>query len=61
MSRLDDGWCTALDRDTMLCGIYKRRPTVCRDFPVGGDDCITERAAPPPKRVIVVGAGATRK
>ena len=44
MARLADGWCAALDRDTMLCGIYSRRPTICRDFPVGGSDCITERA-----------------
>ena len=40
MARLDDGWCAALDRDTMLCGIYERRPTVCRDYRVGGSDCI---------------------
>ncbi len=44
MARLDDGWCAALDRDTMLCGIYERRPTICRDFPVGESDCISERA-----------------
>jgi len=44
MARLDDGLCAALDRDTMLCGIYARRPTVCRDYPAGGDDCIGERS-----------------
>jgi len=44
MARLGDGWCAALDRDTMLCGIYERRPTVCRDFQLGGSDCIAERA-----------------
>jgi Fe-S-cluster containining protein len=44
MARLDDGWCAALDRDTMLCGIYVRRPTICSDYPVGGSDCIGERA-----------------
>ena len=44
MARLDDGWCAALDRDTMLCGIYERRPTVCRDYRVGGSDCIAERS-----------------
>lgn len=44
MARLDDGWCAALERDTMLCGIYERRPTICRDFEVGGSDCIAERS-----------------
>lgn len=44
MARSGDGWCAALDRHTMLCGIYERRPTVCRDFQLGGSDCITERA-----------------
>ena len=45
MARLDDGWCAALDRDTMLCTIYERRPSVCRDFEMGGSDCLTERAS----------------
>ena len=45
MARLDDGWCAALDRDTMLCRIYERRPTVCREFQMGGSDCIAERSA----------------
>jgi uncharacterized protein len=39
MRRLDDGWCTALDRDTMRCSIYALRPQVCRDFDMGGGDC----------------------
>lgn len=47
MARRDDGWCAALDRKTLLCGIYERRPTVCRDFQVGGSDCIAERARVP--------------
>lgn len=55
MRREDDGWCVALDRATMLCGIYARRPGVCRDYEMGGDDCLIERkslgtgepAAPP--------------
>ena len=46
MARLDDGWCAALERDTLLCGIYERRPAVCRDYPVGGGDCIAERSNP---------------
>ncbi len=44
MARSDDGWCAALDRNTMLCRIYEHRPTVCRDYQVGGDDCIAERS-----------------
>ena len=44
MARLDDGWCAALDRDTMLCGIYEQRPAVCRDYELGGNDCLLERS-----------------
>lgn len=43
MARLDDGWCAALDRATMLCTIYENRPLICREFAMGGDDCIAER------------------
>lgn len=39
MRRLEDGWCVALDRDTMRCSIYTRRPQICRDFEMGGADC----------------------
>jgi Fe-S-cluster containining protein len=44
MHRLDDGWCAALDRKTMKCTIYERRPGVCRDYPTGGSECIGERS-----------------
>jgi Fe-S-cluster containining protein len=44
MKRLDDGWCAALDRATMLCRIYAQRPTICRDYQVGGTDCLSERS-----------------
>lgn len=43
MARLDDGWCAALDRSTMRCRIYERRPTVCREFRLGASECLTER------------------
>jgi len=43
MARLDDGWCTALDRSTMLCKIYPRRPMVCREYQEGDSDCLVER------------------
>ena len=43
MARLDDGWCAALDRNTMLCTIYDKRPFICREFEMGGDECLAER------------------
>ncbi|WP_426415087.1 YkgJ family cysteine cluster protein [Aestuariirhabdus sp. LZHN29] len=45
MARLDDGWCAALDRDTMSCSIYTVRPQICRDFEMGSVDCQQERSA----------------
>ena len=45
MKRLDDGWCAAVDRVTMLCRICERRPEVCREFAVGESECLTERLA----------------
>ncbi|KKO50654.1 Fe-S oxidoreductase [Arsukibacterium sp. MJ3] len=44
MLRLDDGWCSALDRDTYRCTIYQQRPWVCREFATGSYECLTERA-----------------
>jgi Fe-S-cluster containining protein len=38
-----DGWCTALDRTTMRCTIYERRPLICRDFQTGDHDCLEQR------------------
>lgn len=43
MLRLDDGYCSALDRDTSMCTIYDNRPWVCREFEMGSYECITER------------------
>jgi uncharacterized protein len=43
MTRLADGWCAALDRATMLCRVYERRPAICRDYQVGDSDCVAER------------------
>jgi Fe-S-cluster containining protein len=43
MARQDDGWCAALERDTMRCRIYQRRPAICRDYEMGGSDCIAQR------------------
>jgi Fe-S-cluster containining protein len=44
MRRLDDGWCAALDRNTLLCSIYERRPFLCREYEMGGLACLEERA-----------------
>jgi Fe-S-cluster containining protein len=43
MARLDDGWCAALDRETMMCSIYELRPWICREFEMGGYECLEER------------------
>ncbi|MFT6408413.1 MAG: Fe-S-cluster containining protein [Arenicella sp.] len=40
MRRLDDGWCSALDRKTMMCSIYQSRPWLCREFEMGSKDCL---------------------
>lgn len=45
MRRLADGWCAALDRTTLRCGIYADRPLPCREFEMGGKDCLAVRAA----------------
>ena len=43
MAQLADGWCAALDRNTMLCTIYNRRPMICQDYQAGDSDCIKQR------------------
>ncbi len=43
MARLDDGWCSALSRTTMMCTIYEQRPLICREFEEGAPECIDER------------------
>lgn len=45
MARLDDGWCAALNRNSLQCRIYEKRPLVCREFEMGGSECIIERKA----------------
>jgi Fe-S-cluster containining protein len=44
MAQLSDGWCAALDRNTMLCKIYEQRPLICREFEMGSYECMAERA-----------------
>ena len=43
MARAADGWCAALDRRHMRCGIYEQRPGICRKFAMGGAYCRDER------------------
>ena len=43
MERLDDGWCAALNRDTLMRRIYEQRPLICREFAMGKDECVGER------------------
>jgi len=43
MTRFKDGWCAALDRSTMLCTIYERRPMICHDYQMGDSECVKER------------------
>jgi len=41
--KLADGWCAALDRQSMRCSIYEQRPQTCRKFAMGGAYCMDER------------------
>lgn len=43
MLRLEGGWCSALDRDTLMCSIYENRPWNCREFEMGSYDGRIER------------------
>ncbi|WP_158774275.1 YkgJ family cysteine cluster protein [Cobetia sp. L2A1] len=43
MRRLDDGWCAAVDRETLMCTIYDRRPMLCREYEMGSPECEDER------------------
>ena len=43
MLRLDDGWCSAIDRATFMCTIYDNRPWICREFEMGSYECRDER------------------
>ena len=43
MAKGDDGWCVALDRHSMRCTIYERRPQICAEFAMAGVYCRDER------------------
>lgn len=51
MHRLDDGWCVALDRQSMLCTIYEQRPLICREYQAGDHDCLEQRRELPLRRL----------
>ncbi len=51
LARLDDGWCIALNRDTLMCKIYENRPLVCREFEMGSTECMVEQKAWLPARL----------
>lgn len=36
----DDLACIWLDQSTMKCKHYEHRPSICRDFQVGSDECL---------------------
>ena len=44
MAHGEDGWCVAMDRTHMNCGIYENRPAVGRRFVMGGPYCKAIRA-----------------
>lgn len=55
MLRLDDGWCAALDRDSMRCSIYELRPLICREFELGKRTA-SANAGASPRRIAEPGA-----
>jgi uncharacterized cysteine cluster protein YcgN (CxxCxxCC family) len=36
-------FCKQFDCETFKCKIYNERPSVCRDYPVGGQECLSKR------------------
>lgn len=58
-----DGCCQALKQGpngTCMCKIYARRPTVCREFERGSEDCLGILQAHAAKRDEASGPGASR-
>ncbi len=43
MKQASNGYCIALNPQTMLCTIYERRPFLCREYQAGDFDCMVER------------------
>lgn len=39
-----DGPCFWLDLETKRCKHYEHRPDICRDFDMGGEDCLRIRS-----------------
>ncbi|WP_127716807.1 YkgJ family cysteine cluster protein [Halobacteriovorax sp. HLS] len=43
MKQAKNGYCIALNTETMLCTIYEQRPFLCREYQAGDYDCMIER------------------
>lgn len=43
MARDEEGWCLAIDGARMCCSIYASRPGICREFAMGGGQCVEVR------------------
>lgn len=59
----DDGLCHYLDRDTHRCGIYEKRPAICRTYSCEGDDRIWsnfDRLIPADRLLVNVGAEVSK-
>lgn len=44
--------CFWMDRGTRKCRHYEDRPEVCRQFELGGEDCLAMRAAAGPGEIL---------
>lgn len=44
MAKDPEGWCVAVNKSRMNCGIYETRPDVCRRFVMNGPYCKAIRA-----------------
>jgi Fe-S-cluster containining protein len=43
LAKGDDGWCAAVNPNTLMCTIYEQRPAICRKFAMGSPGCRDER------------------
>jgi len=40
IEKSEDGLCCYLDRDSYMCGIWEKRPQVCREYTCNDDDLL---------------------
>lgn len=43
LAKGEDGWCVAVNPNTLRCGIYDERPVICRKYAMGSPSCRHER------------------